>query len=260
MEKVYFIGAGPGDPELITVKGWRLIEEADVIVYAGSLVNPQVFAGAKPGAELYNSAGMTLPEVVEVMRQAVVGGKRVVRLHTGDPSVYGAHREQMAELERLGIPYEVVPGVSSFVAAAAALRREYTLPGVSQSVILTRMEGRTAVPEREQIEALAAHQSSMVIFLSIGAIEELAARLRSGGYPADTPVAVVYKASWPDEKIVRGDLSDIAGKVREAGITKTALVTVGRFLGDEFECSKLYDETFSHGYRQAGDKGCGYGI
>ena len=167
---IYFIGAGPGDPELITVKGKRLIDEADIIIYAGSLVNPQVLSGAKPEAEIYNSATMNLEEVLEVMKCGVDAGKKVVRVHTGDPSIYGAHREQMVELEKLGISYEIVPGVSSFLAAAASLKREYTLPGVSQTVILTRMEGRTAVPEREQIEALAAHQATMVIFLSVGEI------------------------------------------------------------------------------------------
>ena len=171
---IYFIGAGPGDPELITVKGKRLIDEADIIIYAGSLVNPQVLSGARPEAEIYNSATMNLEEVLDVMKRGVVAGKKVVRVHTGDPSIYGAHREQMVELEKLGIPYEIVPGVSSFLAAAASLKREYTLPGVSQTVILTRMEGRTAVPEREQIEALAAHQATMVIFLSVGEIETLA--------------------------------------------------------------------------------------
>ncbi len=251
MNTVHFIGAGPGDPELITVKGRRLIEEADVIIYAGSLVNAKVLAGAKAGAEIYNSAGMTLPEVIAVMEAGVRAGKRVVRVHTGDPSIYGAHREQMEELARRGIPFDVVPGVSSFLAAAAALKREYTLPDVSQTVILTRMEGRTAVPEREQIEALAAHQATMVIFLSVGQIEELCARLTAGGYAADTPAAVVYKASWEDEMTVEGTLQDIAGKVRAVGIRRTALVLVGRFLGDEFSLSKLYDENFSHGYRQA---------
>lgn len=248
---IHFIGAGPGDPDLITVKGRKLIAEADVIIYAGSLVNPQVLDVAKPEAEIYDSAGMTLPEVIAVMREQTANGKQVVRVHTGDPSVYGAHREQMAELDRLGISYDVVPGVSSFQAAAAALKREYTLPGISQTVILTRMEGRTAVPEREQIEALAAHQATMVIFLSVGQITELTGRLQQGGYPADTPAAVVYKASWEDEKIVVGTLADIAGKVQEAGIRKTALVTVGRFLGDNFELSKLYDAAFGHEYRQA---------
>ena len=247
---IYFIGAGPGDPELITVKGKRLIDEADIIIYAGSLVNPQVLSGAKPEAEIYNSATMHLKEVMDVMKRGVEAGKQVVRVHTGDPSIYGAHREQMVELDKLGIPYEIVPGVSSFLAAAASLKREYTLPGVSQTVILTRMEGRTAVPEREQIEALAAHQTTMVIFLSVGEIVELGRRLQAGGYPADTPAAVVYKASWEDQKIVTGTLADIADKVKEAGIRKTALVTVGRFLGDTFELSKLYDAHFTTEFRQ----------
>ena len=247
---IYFIGAGPGDPELITVKGKRLIDEADIIIYAGSLVNPQVLSGAKESAEIYNSATMHMQEVLEVMKRGVKAGKKVVRVHTGDPSIYGAHREQMVELDKLGIPYEIVPGVSSFLAAAASLKREYTLPGVSQTVILTRMEGRTAVPEREQIEALAAHQTTMVIFLSVGEIVELGRRLQAGGYPADTPAAVVYKASWEDQKIVTGTLADIADKVKEAGIRKTALVTVGRFLGDTFELSKLYDAHFTTEFRQ----------
>lgn len=246
---VYFVGAGPGDPELITVKGKRKIEEADVIIYAGSLVNPQVLAGAKPEAQIYNSASMTLPEVIAVIKDGAEQGKQVVRVHTGDPSIYGAIREQMTELDRLGIPYEVVPGVSSFLAAAAALKREYTLPGISQTVILTRMEGRTPVPEKETIEELASHQATMVIFLSVGQIEELCSRLVSGGYAGDTPAAVVYKASWEDQQIVTGTLEDIAGKVKAAGIRKTALVTVGRFLGDAFELSRLYDESFSHEYR-----------
>lgn len=247
---IYFIGAGPGDPELITVKGKRLIDEADIIIYAGSLVNPEVLSGAKPEAEIYNSATMTLEEVLDVMKRGVAEEKRVVRVHTGDPSIYGAHREQMVELDKLNIPYEIVPGVSSFLAAAASLKREYTLPGISQTVILTRMEGRTAVPENEQIESLAAHQATMVIFLSVGEIEILSKRLQDGGYPADTPVAVVYKASWEDQKIVKGTLEDIAKKVKEAGIKKTALVTVGRFLGDSFELSKLYDAHFTTEFRK----------
>ncbi len=248
---VHFIGAGSGDPELITVKGKRLIGEADVIIYAGSLVNPAVLDWAKKDAEIYNSAVMTLPEVIGVMQDGESAGKQVVRVHTGDPSIYGAHREQMVELDKLGISYDVVPGVSSFLAAAASLKREYTLPGVSQTVILCRMEGRTPVPERERVEALAAHGATMIIFLSAGRIEELAGRLQAGGYPAQTPAAVVYKASWPDERIVRGTLSDIAEKTKAAGITKTALVTVGGFLGDDFELSRLYDENFSHEFRAA---------
>lgn len=246
---VHFVGAGPGDPDLITVKGRRLIEAADVIIYAGSLVNPQLLEAAKTTAEIYNSAVMTLDEVIDVTSRAVAAGKTVVRVHTGDPSIYGAHREQMDRLDRLGIAYDVTPGVSSFLAAAAALKREYTLPGVSQTVILTRMEGRTAVPEAEQIEHLAAHGATMVIFLSVGEINRLCQRLR-GSYRAETPVAVVYKASWQDQVIVTGTLSDIADKVRAAGITKTALIVVGDFLGDKFELSRLYDQSFSHEYRQ----------
>lgn len=249
MKTVYFIGAGPGDPDLITIKGKRLIEEADVIIYAGSLVNPQVLSGAKPEARIYNSASMTLSEVISVIKDGAEQEKQVVRVHTGDPSIYGAVREQMVQLDELGIPYEVVPGVSSFLAAAAALKREYTLPGVSQTVILTRMEGRTPVPGTETIESLASHQATMVVFLSVGQMEELCRRLITGGYASDTPAAVVYKASWEDQKIVTGTLADIAQKVKAAGIRKTALVTVGRFLGDAFELSRLYDENFSHEYR-----------
>ncbi len=251
MEKVVFVGAGPGAPDLLTIRAKQVIDHADVVIYAGSLVNPDVLSGCKKGAVIYNSASMTLNEVIRVMEEAAKADKLVARVHTGDPSLYGAEREQMRELDRLGIPYEVVPGVSSFLAAAADIKREYTLPGVSQSLIITRMEGRTAVPENESIESLASHQASMVVFLSISAIDTLCNRLISGGYASDTPAAVVYKASWDDEKIIRGTLGDIAQKVREAGISRTALVLVGRFLGDDFENSKLYDENFSHGYRKA---------
>ena len=207
---VYFIGAGPGDPDLITVKGKRVIEEADRIIYAGSLVNPQILEGAKPEARIYNSASMTLPQVISVMEQGEQEGKITARVHTGDPSLYGAVREQMTELEKRGIQYEVIPGVSSFLAAGAALKREYTLPGVSQSVILTRMEGRTPVPEKESLEELAKHGSTMVIFLSVGQIRELCRRLKKGGYGSDTPAAVVYKASWEDEIVIQGTLRDLA--------------------------------------------------
>ena len=239
---VHFIGAGPGDPELLTIKGKKLIDQADVIIYAGSLVNKEVLAGAKEGAEIYNSATMTLEEVIE--------GKMTARVHTGDPAVFGAHREQMDELSRLGIDYDVIPGVSSFLATAAALKKEYTLPGVSQTVILTRMEGRTPMPPKEKLRDLAKHNSTMIIFLSVGMIEQLADTLKEE-YREDTPVAVVYKASWEDQKIVIGNLTNIAQKVQEAGITKTALTVVGDFLGDEYELSKLYDKTFTHEFRQA---------
>lgn len=246
---VHFVGAGPGDPELITIRGSRLIAAADVIIYTGSLVNPQVLAGARKSAEIYNSAVMTREQVTAVMLRGVSAGQEVVRLHTGDPSIYGAHREQMEALERLGIGYDVTPGVSSFLAAAASLKREYTLPGLSQTVILTRMEGRTPVPAAEQLEKLAVHGATMVVFLSAGALETLCRRLMSG-YAPDTPAAVVYKASWEDELIVTGTLADIAGKAETAGIRKTALAVIGNFLGNEFEFSKLYDEAFSHEYRQ----------
>lgn len=247
---VYFIGAGPGDPDLLTIKGKKVIDRADVIIYAGSLVNKEILKDAKADAAIYNSAAMTLEEVLAVMQKAEADGLVTARVHTGDPSVFGAHREQMDALKQLGIPYEVIPGVSSFVAAAAALKKEYTLPGVSQTVILTRMEGRTAMPPKESIRDLARHNATMVIFLSVGMIDCLATELMQE-YRPDTPAAVVYKASWENQKIVQGTLSDIAQKVTDAGIKKTALIVVGDFLGEEYELSKLYDKTFSHEYRRA---------
>lgn len=246
---VYFVGAGAGDPELLTIKGKRLIDSADVVIYAGSLVNPAVLADVRKECKIYDSAGMTLEEVLSVMETAEKQGKVTVRVHTGDSSVYGAVREQLDALDRLGISHEVVPGVSSFLAAAAALQKEYTLPGVTQTVILTRMEGRTPVPEGERIEDLARHGASMVLFLSAGMTDQLAERLCTS-YPVTTPVAVVYKASWPDQKIITGTLENIAEKVKSAGIHKTALVLVGDFLGDEYELSKLYDKNFTHEYRK----------
>lgn len=246
---VHFIGAGPGDPELLTIKGKRLIDEADVIIYAGSLVNPDVLKGAKAGAQIYNSASMNLEEVIGVMQEADQQGRQVARVHTGDPAIYGAHREQMDELDKLGIAYDVIPGVSSFLAAAAALNKEYTLPGVSQTVVLTRMEGRTPMPEKEKLADLARHQATMIIFLSVGQMEELTRQLMTS-YPSETPVAVVYKASWEDQKIVSGTLADIAQKVKEAGITKTALTVVGEFLGNRYELSRLYDKHFTHEFRK----------
>lgn len=248
--KVYFIGAGPGDPELITVKGGKIIAQADIIIYAGSLVNKEVIENRKEASELYNSASMTLDEVIEVMERGIKSGKLIARVHTGDPSIYGAIREQMDILEEKGIEYEVIPGVSSFVASAAAIKKEFTLPGITQTIILTRMEGRTPVPEREGIEALAKHRATMCLFLSVHMIEELVKRLLSS-YPIDTPVAVIQKASWKDEKIVIGTLENIAKQVKEAGIKKTAQILVGDFLGDKYELSKLYDKNFSHGYRKA---------
>ncbi|MEG1500580.1 MAG: precorrin-4 C(11)-methyltransferase [Clostridiales bacterium] len=250
MYKISIIGAGPGDPELITVKGQRLLQEADIIVYAGSLVNPQLLNQVKEGCIIYDSASMNLDEVIVVLSEGYRAGKKVVRLHTGDPSIYGAIREQMDKLAAMEIPFEVVPGVSSFVAAAAALQKEYVLPGVTQTVILTRMEGRTPVPERENIVNLAKIGATMIIFLSVHMIDDLVAKLLTS-YRPETPVAVVYKASWPDEQKIVGTLENIAEKVAQAGISKTALITVGDFLGDEYELSKLYDKHFSHGYREA---------
>ncbi len=248
--KVCFVGAGPGDPELITIKGQKKIAAADIVIYAGSLVNPEVLAGCKKGAEIHNSAVMTLEEVLEVMKRGVKEGKVVVRVHTGDPSIYGAIREQIDRLAEEGIACEVIPGVSSFTGAAAALQAEYTLPGVAQTVILTRREGRTPVPPRQDLASLAAHKASLVIFLSVAMIEDVVAEL-APSYGKTAPVAVVQRATWPDEKIVTGTLEDIAAKVKEAGITKTALILVGYFLGNEYELSRLYDKNFSHEYRGA---------
>ena len=235
---------------MITVKGKRHIDEADIIIYAGSLVNKELLKSSKKGTEIYDSAGMTLEEVLDVMVKGTQAGKKIARVHTGDTSIFGAIREQLDALDKQHIEYEIIPGVSSFLAAAAALKKEYTLPGVTQTVILTRMEGRTEVPSEEKIEALAQHKATMIIFLSIGMLDELVDRLKSG-YKENTPVAVVYKASWPEQKIVQGTLQDIAEKVKKEGIRKTALVVIGDFLGDEYELSKLYDKSFTHEFRSA---------
>lgn len=251
---VHFVGAGSGAPDLITLRGQRLIAAADVIIYAGSLVNPQLLEYAKDGCEIHNSAKMTLDEVIDVIKRAEKESKNTVRLHTGDPSVFGAIREQIDRLEMLGIEYDICPGVSSFCGAAAALKAEYTLPEVSQTVILTRMEGRTPVPEKEKIELLAAHNATMVIFLSAGMLEELSKRLIDGGYRPDTPAAIVYKATWEDEKVCRCTVSSLAKTARENGISKTALITVGDFLGDNYALSKLYDPSFETEYRKAEKK------
>lgn len=247
---VNFVGAGSGAADLITVRGMRLLESADVIIYAGSLVNPELLDYAKIGCEIHNSALMTLDEVISVMEYAERRGLQTVRLHTGDPSLYGAIREQMDRLDKLGIGYEICPGVSSFCGAAAALKAEYTLPDVSQSVVITRMAGRTAVPERESIESFAAHGATMVIFLSAGMTAELSERLISGGYAADTPAAIVYKATWEDQKIVRCTVGTLGKAADENGVSKTALITVGNFLGSDYSLSKLYDESFSTEFRK----------
>lgn len=247
---INFVGAGCGAPDLITVRGMKLIEKADVIIYAGSLVNPELLSYAKEDCEIHNSAYMTLDEVIDVMVKAEKENKNTVRLHTGDPSLYGAVREQFDRLEKLEIDYDVCPGVSSFCGAAAALRSEYTLPDVSQTVIITRMAGRTPVPESESIEKLAEHGSTMVIFLSTGMLEKLSQQLINGGYSPDTPAAIVYKASWDDEKICRCTVSSLAKTAEENKISKTALITVGNFLGDDYSLSKLYDKNFETEFRK----------
>ena len=246
---IHIVGAGPGDPELITVKGERLLREADLVVYAGSLVNKQVLDVVGKECELYDSAGMDLEEICRVMIDYARAGKKVVRLHSGDPSIYGALREQMQILEEAGVGYKMVPGVRSVAAAAAAVGQEYTLPEISQTVILTRLAGRTPVPEAQALGRLAGHEASMAIFLSTGMVDRVVEELKQG-YPEDTPAAVVYKASWEEEKVIQGTLQDIAGKVKEAGLKLSALILVGRFLGDPVSRSKLYDAGFSHGCRE----------
>lgn len=248
---VHFVGAGPGAPDLITQRGAALLQAADCIIYAGSLVNPALLGLAKPGCRIYNSAQMTLEQVLETMAAAEAAGGQTVRLHTGDPCLYGAIREQMDALEARGIPYDDTPGVSSFCGAAAALNAEYTLPGVSQTVIITRMEGRTPVPAREQLAALAAHGATMVIFLSIGLVDQVQQALLAGGaYTADTPAAVVYKATWPEQAILRCTVGTLAQSTREAGITKTALMVVGDFLNSPYQRSQLYHPAFTTGFRK----------
>ena len=248
---VYFVGAGPGAPDLITVRAREILRQAHTVVYAGSLISTALLKETPPGCQLFNSATMTLEEVLDRLCEAEGPNRIVVRLHSGDPSLYGAIREQLDALKQQGLPYAIVPGVSSFNAAAAALEIEYTLPGVSQTVILSRMQGRTPVPERENIRSLASHGATMVLFLSTGMLTELCAELIKGGYPPDTPGALVYKASWPDERIIRGTLSSLPGLGKEAGITSTALVIVGYCLSDNYQLSRLYAADFSHSFRQA---------
>ena len=248
---VHFVGAGSGAVDLITVRGAKLLSEADVVIYAGSLVNPEHLNRCKADCEIHDSAKLTLEEVIEIIKNADAQGKTTVRLHTGDSSIYGAVREQFDELDALGIAYDICPGVSAFCGAAAALKAEYTLPDVSQTVIITRMEGRTPVPEKEKIRSLAAHQSTMVLFLSTGLLEGLQAEMMAGGYAPETPAAIVYKATWPDEKQFRCRLCDLARTAKENNITKTALIVVGGFLGEQYERSKLYDPTFTTEFREA---------
>ena len=251
---VYFVGAGTGAVDLITVRGMRLLEKADVIIYAGSLVNPELLQYANKDCEIHDSAKMTLEEVLIVMQKAEVEGKITVRLHTGEPSIYGAVREQMDELDRLGISYESCPGVSACFGAAASLNLEYTLPGISQSLIITRMEGRTKVPEKESIESFAAHQASMAIYLSTGMLKELSERLVAGGYRKETPAALVYKATWPEEEAYICTLETLYNTAKEHGIIKTALVLVGEVITHQnYKKSRLYAADFSTEFRQAKD-------
>lgn len=249
---IHFVGAGPGAPDLITVRGKQYLEEADVIIYAGSLVNPQLLEYSKDVCTIYNSAKMTLEEVISVMEKAEKEGKTTVRLHTGDPCIYGAIREQMDILDEKGIAYDSCPGVSSFCGAASALNLEYTLPEISQSVIITRMEGRTPVPSKESIQSFAAHQASMVIFLSTGMLEELSKRLIEGGYKEDTPAPIVYKATWPDEKKFICTVGTLAKTAADHNITKTALMIIGDAVNAaDYDRSKLYDPSFTTEFRKA---------
>lgn len=248
---VHFVGAGSGAVDLITVRGKGLLEQADVVIYAGSLVNPELLKYCKQECEIFNSATMTLEQVVEQIQKAENAGKTTVRLHTGDSSIYGAVREQFDELDRLGISYDVCPGVSAFCGAAASLKAEYTLPDVSQTVIITRTPGRTAVPEKQTIASLAAHQATMVLFLSTGLTDKLQAELLEGGYAGTTPVAVVYKATWPEEKIFRCTVDTLHRTVTENGLTKTSLIIVGNCMGDSYLRSMLYHPGFTTEYREA---------
>lgn len=249
---INFVGAGPGAVDLITIRGMNALKQADVVIYAGSLVNPQLLEYTKEGCEIFNSAYMTLEDVMATMIKADGEGKEVVRLHTGEPSIYGAVREQMDELDKAGISYASIPGVSACFGAASTLNLEYTLPEVSQSLIITRMEGKTSVPKKESIESFAAHNASMAIYLSTGMLEELSARLIAGGYRADTPAAIVYKATWPEEKTCICTIETLCSIAREHNITKTAIVLVGDVIAhSDYAKSRLYAADFSTEFRKA---------
>lgn len=249
--KVIFIGGGPGDPELLTVKAYKVIENAEIIIYAGSLVNKDILSCAREDATIHNSASLNLNEIIDLMESGVLEGKTVARVHTGDPAIYGAIGEQIRELDKKGIEYDIIPGVSSLFATAAALRSELTLPEISQTVIITRPEGRTPKPSKESISSLASHQATMCIFLGVHMIKNVVEDLLSH-FPVDTPVGVVQKASWPEEIVVRGTLENISKKVVDAGIKKTAMIVVGPVLDPgDFKASKLYDATFKHEYRDS---------
>lgn len=250
MHKVYFVGCGPGDPELLTVKAKKLIQKADVVVYSGSLIPTQIINLCKK--EKYDAAKLVREEIFDILKTNAKKGKLVVRLHDGDPSIYGAIREQTDNLRNSGIEFEIVPGVTSFLASAAALGSELTLPGITQTIIITRAEARTKVPKREKISELAKHKSTMIFYLSAHLLSDIVKEVISGGYPKSTPAAAVYRASWNDEKIIVGTLKDITKKVRDAKITRTAIIIIGDIVKPKsYEYSKLYDKTFSHGFRKA---------
>lgn len=251
---VHFVGAGPGAEDLITVRGQRFLQEADVIIYAGSLVNPDLLKNAKEGCSIYDSAYMTLDEVLAVIYDAEEKGLMTVRLHTGDPSIYGAIKEQMDELDKKEIAYDVCPGVSSMSGVASALKVEYTLPDVSQTIIITRAEGRTEVPEKESLRSMASHKATMLLFLSSSLAEKVKTELIEGGFEPDTPAAVVYKATWPDQKILRTTLKDLPEDMKKENITKTAMIVVGHVLGSDYKLSKLYDPAFSTEFRKGTDE------
>ncbi len=251
MHKVYFVGSGPGDPDLLSIKAKKLIQKADTLVYSGSLLNPKILKFCK-NAELHDASKLVREEISDILKKNALKGKFVVRLHDGDPSIYGAIREQIDNLKRIGIESEVVPGVSSVLASAATLGTELTLPGVTQTIIITRPESRTLVPKRESISELAKHRATMVFYLGVHLISDIVKEAIAGGYPISTPAAVVYRASWNDEKIIRGTLKDIAQRTRKEKITRTAIVIIGDIIKPKsYEYSRLYDKTFSHGYRKA---------
>lgn len=251
MNLISFIGAGPGDKELITLKGYKRLRQADIIIYAGSLINPELLEYCKSGSKQYDSSKLTLKEIINLMVSNFKQGKKVVRLQTGDLSIFGSVREQIEELKKRLVPYEIIAGVSSFLGAAASLGVEYTVPEISQTVIITRIAGRTPVPKKENLESLAKHQTSLIIFLSVSNIQKVTQKLLKGGYSRKTPAIVIYKATWPQEKIVRGQLDKIAKKTIQKKISKTALILVGNFLGASYHWSNLYNPNFSHTFREA---------
>jgi len=249
--KVYFVGCGPGDPELLTVKAKKLIQKADVVVYSGSLIPKEIIKLCKK-AELHDAAKLVREEIFEILKSGAQKGKLVVRLHDGDPTIYGAIREQTDNLKKIGIEYEIIPGITSFLASAASLGSELTLPGVTQTIIVTRAESRTKVPKRERISALAKHKATMIFYLSVHLISDIVKEAIKGGYKKSTPVAAIYRASWKDEKIITGTLGDIAKKIREEKITRTAIIIIGDIVNPKsYEYSRLYDKTFTHGFRKA---------